>query len=192
MKGKDLLIGFALGLGVGSLFTYILTLGKRAEKESIEEKKESDNDKKEEQVIMQNSKKKDFYDYSKIYQTSKTEKKDKDKVEEQQKDLVGPYVVSPQEYDEHPSYIRTSFRYYADGILADDDNEEISMIDAERLIGKDALKHFGEYEDDAVHVINHERGTIYEILLDDRRYSDVRSSMPRRVEIKRNDETEND
>lgn len=190
MKGKDLLIGLALGFGAGSLVTYILTLGKRAQKEAIEENADKE-EKKEEPIIMQNSKKKDFYDYSKIYQTPKTETKKKEE-KEQRKDLVGPYVVSPQEYDEHPSYMRTSFRYYSDGVLADDEDEEISMLDAASLIGEDALKHFGEYEDDAVHVINHERGTIYEILLDERRYSDVRASMPRRVEIKRNDETEND
>lgn len=68
---------------------------------------------------------------------------------------VEPYVISPDEYGEIPGYDAESWSYYADGVLTNDDDEIVD--DIEKYIG-DALNHFGEFEDDCVHVRNQNVG----------------------------------
>lgn len=92
-----------------------------------------------------------------------------------------PYVISPEEFGERDDYETISLTWYADGVLADE-NDDI-LEDAERMIG-DALEHFGEYEDDSVFVRCDERKCDYEILLDQRKYSDFISRKPRQVEVR--------
>lgn len=92
-----------------------------------------------------------------------------------------PYVITPDEFGEFGDYETVSLTWYADEVLADDDDEIVE--DAEDIVG-DALEHFGEYEDDTVFVRCDERKCDYEILLDRRRYSDVAGRMPRRVEVR--------
>lgn len=85
-----------------------------------------------------------------------------------------PYVISPEEfgiYDEE--YERISLTYFSDGILADDANNELSKEEIEDLVGLDSITHFGEHEDDAVHVRNDRLKTDYEILRDLRTYEEV-------------------
>lgn len=82
-----------------------------------------------------------------------------------------PYVISPDEFGEFADYDTISLTYYVDGVLTDEMEEIIEDID--ELVGLHSLNHFGEYEDDAVFVRNDERRCDYEILLDQRNYSDV-------------------
>lgn len=91
-----------------------------------------------------------------------------------------PYVIAPEEFGEFEDYEKISLTYYADGVLADDGDEIVD--DVEETVG-DALWHFGEYEDDSVFVRCDEQKCDYEILLDQRNFSDVISSNPRRVEV---------
>lgn len=84
---------------------------------------------------------------------------------------VEPYVISPDEFGDQEGYETTSLTYYADNVLADEFDEVIDNF--EELIGTESLKHFGEYEADAVHVRNDATKTDYEILLDIRNYDDV-------------------
>ena len=56
-------------------------------------------------------------------------------------------------------------------ILTDEDDEIVE--DIEDKIGFDALSHFGEYEEDSVFVRNDRIKCDYEILLDQRKYSEV-------------------
>ena len=53
-----------------------------------------------------------------------------------------PYVIPPEEFGEFDDYERISLTYYANGVLADDNNEVVD--DVEDIVG-DALDHFGEY-----------------------------------------------
>lgn len=87
-----------------------------------------------------------------------------------------PYVISPNEFDEFDDYETVSLTYYADGVLADDEDEIVD--DVEEAIGLDSLEHFGEYEPDSVFIRNDRRKCDYEILLDERRYSDVVGKHP--------------
>ena len=82
-----------------------------------------------------------------------------------------PYVIPPEDLYEREDYETYTLFYYADGVLTDD-NEEI-IEDVESTIGFESLNHFGEYEDDSVFVRNDVRGCDYEILRDNRNYSDV-------------------
>lgn len=83
-----------------------------------------------------------------------------------------PYVITPEEFGEKDDYETVSLTYYADGVLADDADEPIDDIDD--VVGKESLEHFGEYEDDSVFVRNDIYRCDYEILLDTRRYEDIR------------------
>ena len=62
-----------------------------------------------------------------------------------------PYVISPAEFDTR-GMIRSALSYYANGIVADDMDNPMTDAEVEAAITHDALKHFGEYEDDSVFV----------------------------------------
>lgn len=85
--------------------------------------------------------------------------------------INGPVVITPEEFGDgnygHSLYCLT---YYADGVLADDWWAEQSIEDT---IGEEALEHFGDYEEDVVHVRNEQNEADYEVTRDPRRYTDV-------------------
>ena len=60
-----------------------------------------------------------------------------------------------------------------DGFLADDMDELVD--DIEDVVGFESLNHFGEYEEDAVHVRNDRLKADYEILVDTGNYNEVHS-----------------
>lgn len=85
----------------------------------------------------------------------------------------GPYVISPDEFDEKDGYKIRSFTFYEDGVLEDEDGKIVSNKNIEKLIGIKSLGCFGEYEDDSVFVRNDKLKTDFEILKDVRKYSEV-------------------
>lgn len=91
-----------------------------------------------------------------------------------------PYVITPEEFGEFDEYEKISLTYYADQVLADE-NDEI-MEDADIVVGLDSLSHFGEYEDDSVFVRNDRLKCDYEILLDQRDYREAIQNIPHRTE----------
>lgn len=99
---------------------------------------------------------------------------------EVEKDMTGPYVITPEEFGELKEYETIELTYYADFILADNRNNPIEDVDD--VIGLDSLDHFGEYEDDSVFVRDDERKIDYQILLDPRKYSDVVNKKPHPTE----------
>lgn len=93
-----------------------------------------------------------------------------------------PYVIYPEEFGEFNDYEKISLTYYADQILADENDELID--DVEDVVGFESLAHFGEYENDSVFVRNDRLKSDYEILIDRRLYSDVVGEFPHRVEVR--------
>ena len=91
-----------------------------------------------------------------------------------------PYVITPEEFGDLDDYETISLTYYADQILADDN--DVIVDDIEDVVGFDSLNSFGEYEDDSVFVRNDRLKCDYEILLDQRKYSDVIKRRPHEVE----------
>ena len=91
-----------------------------------------------------------------------------------------PYVITPEEFGDLDDYETISLTYYADQILADDN--DVIVDDVEDVVGFDSLNSFGEYEDDSVFVRNDRLKCDYEILLDQRKYSSVIRRKPHEVD----------
>ena len=103
-----------------------------------------------------------------------------EEVKEEPMSVDKPYVIAPEEFGELDDYETISLIYYADQILADDN--DVIVDDVEDVVGFDSLNSFGEYEDDSVFVRNDRLKCDYEILLDQRKYSDVIKRRPHEVE----------
>ncbi len=91
-----------------------------------------------------------------------------------------PYVIAPEEFGDLDDYETISLTYYADQILADDN--DVIVDDVEDIVGFDSLNSFGEYEYDSVFVRNDRLKCDYEILLDQRKYSSVIRRKPHEVD----------
>lgn len=101
--------------------------------------------------------------------------------EEEKKPIIDkPYVIPPEDFGEFDNYERVSLTYYADGALADENDELVEDVDD--IIGKESLNHFGEYEDDSVHVRNDRLKCDYEILRDLDDYFGLHDKKPHRAE----------
>lgn len=168
-KGINNFIIFTAGVVIGTLAAsrYFKEKYEKISKEEIESVKEVYK-KKEEQ----------FKTVPKEVEVNKDTKVDKyknivskyDKGESEMRDEIGPYVILPEEFDEE-GYETISLTYYADGVLADEQNFPIE--DIEDTVGNEALNSFGKYEDDSVYVRDDDKGIDYEILLDIRKYSEL-------------------
>lgn len=99
------------------------------------------------------------------YSSDAIEKKVEERIE-----MDKPYVIAPDEFGEHDGYETETLIFYSDRVLTDEMGNLVEEV--EKTIG-DALTHFGEYEDDSVHVRNDLMRTDYEILRDESRYRDI-------------------
>lgn len=106
--------------------------------------------------------------------------RDKYKAEHETED-GNPHVITPEEFGENTHYDRITLTYYADHVLADENDEIIR--DVEETIGFGSLNHFGEYEADIVYVQNDILKCYYEITRDLRKYEDVAGELPYRPEV---------
>lgn len=179
MKIKDLII-FVSGVAVGSLATwkFVEDKYKRIADEEIESVKEvfskkysemedsedleECEDEDEEEVVEEPEEqdKLEICHYNamvKKYDTAdESNKKPSNNYDE-------PYVISPDEFGDIDDYETITLHYYeGDGYLTDENDELVD--DADEVIGWDSLNHFGEYEDDSVHVRNDRYKADYEIL----------------------------
>lgn len=99
------------------------------------------------------------------YSNNTIEKKAEERIE-----MDKPYVIAPDEFGEFDGYETETLIFYSDRVLTDEMGNLVE--DVSGTIG-DALTHFGEYEDDSVHVRNDLMRTDYEILRDESRYRDI-------------------
>ncbi len=98
---------------------------------------------------------------------------DEEGKEREQMPIEKPYVISPDVFGDADGYDVVSLNYYADGVLTDDWGDIIGNVDD--IVGEESLTHFGEYEDDSVFVRNDRLKTDYEILKDERNFSDIKN-----------------
>ena len=115
-----------------------------------------------------------YIDYSAPYRTSSKNVKTEKKFVEDEKGAASndePYIISPDDFMAS-SYESSTLLYYADGVLADSDNNVISSYIG--LIGPKALNSFGQYQEDTVFVRNDKLKTDFEIILDTREFSKIR------------------
>ena len=181
---------FVLGAAVGSAVTWQYTkkfYEQRAQEEidSVKEtygKKvvpaqvEADTAEKEAATVVDGvDDKPDILHYAEILKNEKYTTDDESPIAESK-----PYVISPDEFGEFEEYDRISLTYYADQVLADENDDKIKDVD--EVIGVESLTHFGEFEDDSVFVRNDRLKCDYEILMDSRTYSEVLKQKPHQKE----------
>nr|DAJ97400.1 MAG TPA: Protein of unknown function (DUF1043) [Herelleviridae sp.] len=110
-----------------------------------------------------------YADYTTDYQSHNyTKYSEAAEEDEEDKTVDEPYVIPPEEFGELDDYETVSLTHYADGMLADDQDELIE--DVAGAVGWDYEEHFGEYEDDSVFIRNDLRKCDYEILRNELRY----------------------
>ena len=168
---KKTILAFFMGATVGSIVTWKFLKTKyelyyeEEDEELFEDDAEEDTDEAEPEPINEIDEKPDLSVY-----TAKLKEQGylQDVEEGGTDDMEKPYVISPDEYGETDDYDLYSYTYYADKVLADENNEPIEDVD--QRIGLESLNHFGEYGDDSVYVRNDELKADYEILLDDEKY----------------------
>ena len=189
---RDVVI-FSAGAAIGSIVTWklieakykqiadeeiasvkeVFTVRKKTTEDEEEDESEEDSPTIAEEY--HNEDKPDLMEYSKIvdeegYDSEAIESKLESKPKPIDHDE--PYVISPDEFGEFDDYEQISLTYYeGDGFLADDMDELVD--DIEDVVGFESLNHFGEYEEDAVHVRNDRLKADYEILVDTRSYREV-------------------
>ena len=181
---------FTAGVAVGSLVTWRYFKSKyEVVEDEIEEKtEEAEGESEEEDPEVLESKmsykKPPLKEYVKMVETNGyVPKTHMEEVEDEiangewdDKDVYEPYIIRPEEYGELHAYETLSLNYYADGVLTDELDNPIE--DVESLVPADFADHFGEYEDDVVHVRNDNLECDYEILRDLRKFTDVVGEYP--------------
>lgn len=119
-----------------------------------------------------------FFEYSSLANMYKNSGEKTENGEEGERDdevpyVNGPYVISPEDYgDGEYDHDLQCLTYYADGVLADDWGVK---LDVEDTIGEDSIAHFGDYEEDILHIRNERNKRDYEIVRDSRTYAEANS-----------------
>ena len=181
---------FTAGVAVGSLVTWRYFKSKyEVVEDEIEEKTEEDEgeSKEDDPEVLESKmsyKKPPLKEYVKMVEDNGyMPKTHMEEVEEEiangewdDKDVYEPFIIRPDEYGELHAYETLSLNYYADGVLTDELDNPIE--DVESLVPADFADHFGEYEDDVVHVRNDNLECDYEILRDLRKFTDVVGEYP--------------
>lgn len=194
MNKAGSLFTFAAGAAVGSYVTWKLLKDKyeRIAQDEIDSVKEvfamKEGSESPEQTLAEESEHSDkpsIIEYAAKLQenryTNYSDSENKETVYKEDKETVRePYVISPDEFGEVGEYETISLTYYADQVLADDNDDVVE--DVNNVVGTESLTHFGEYEDDSVFVRNDGLKCDYEILLDQRKFSDVRANKPHPME----------
>lgn len=182
-------IMFAAGAAIGSVVTwkFVETKYRQFANDEIEsvkahyrkKRKDIENDEEYANDVMVDSRydnKKSITEYADILKNSGYVNNENEiKVEEggadDMDDIYAPYVIVPEEFDTMDEWESKTLYYYSDGILADEDGNVITDIDD--LVGDDFYEHFGDYEDDSVHIRNEELECDFEILRDEGSYYDA-------------------
>lgn len=169
------LVIFTVGAALGSAVTWKVLKDKYAkiaqdeidsvkETYSNKESKDTPEETSEEVTDEETERRSDYKEY--IKQTKQYSNEN----EEDEEYMNKPYVIPPEEFGEL-DYEEVSLTYYADEVLADEDDNIIEDID--NIVGSESLETFGQYEDDSVFVRNDEQMCDYEILLDNNNYYDI-------------------
>lgn len=112
-----------------------------------------------------------YTDYTKFSKDEEEQTEDSDATDISNDTAEGPVIICPDDYGEIAHYERLSWIYFADRVLTDDDYSLITNY--EKWIGAGALEHFGDYEDDAIHVRNDKLKCYIEVVFDSRLYACV-------------------
>lgn len=81
-----------------------------------------------------------------------------------------PYLITSEEFDEL-GYDTYTMTYYADGVLTDEYDNQIS--NPKKLVGADFAKYFTDHDYDVIYIRNDVIQRDYEILTDPQKFSDL-------------------
>lgn len=105
----------------------------------------------------------------------------RNEIEEDEEDMNGPQVISPDEFGDYDEYYQDTLHYYNNGVVTrafdPTDTEPFTDQEIDDCIGHESLTTFGQYEEDTVFVRNDEQKCYYEILRVDEDYCEE-SSIP--------------
>lgn len=171
---------FAAGLGIGSVVTWKLLKSEyekraREEIESFLNQEKEDSKSDDDSTMISN----DLSDHISVTDINRDEYTNLIQTLNYTKEVAAvekPYIITPEEFGEFSNYETISLTYYDDKVLADDRDNIIDNV--EEIVGTDSLTHFGEYEDDLLHVRNDRLRCDYEISIDVRKYADVCPYLP--------------
>ena len=169
---------FAVGAAIGSFVTvkYVENKYRQMAEEEIESVKEHYIKKLEEKITVAKSEysdKPDLSEYTSMLQEQEYVGEEEESYldDESYDNYDHIHVISPDDYCEVEEYDDESLNYFADGVLSDEYGNIIE--DVENTVGLGFYKHFGEYENDSVHIRNDDTEMYYEILRDERNYTEV-------------------
>lgn len=114
----------------------------------------------------------DINDYKEIIEKNKYNTE----MSVEERALAKPFVIPPEKFGEDLDYDTVSYTYFADGIIADENDMIVSDIAGS--IGVNAHLHFGEYEPDIVYIQNDRLKVYYELCLDTRKYEHLLEDKP--------------
>lgn len=104
-----------------------------------------------------------YHDYSRIY---------RENVSQESEPTNYIVLLTSTEFVQSPYEIQKTLIYYADGVLADDDYNEITNV--KDYIGDyDLFKLFSDGEQDVVYIRNAYLKQDYEIIFDERNFKDI-------------------
>ena len=178
-------VAFAFGAAVGSVVTWKLVEAKYRqiadeEIESVREvyakvygdsTEESEDEDEEDQKIFDDLVKDLGYSSDEDKKKETEEETKKESEGEEDEDMIRPYVIEEEDYDEI-GYDTESLYYYDDGVLIYSITEEV-IKDIDGLVGQDSIKQLLESGEDYIYVRNDELGIDFEILRDRRNFSEV-------------------
>lgn len=174
---------FTIGAAVGSLITYDFINKKdevfvEVDGEQVANGISSNNQSEIKEEILNEDD--TLYKITETYKTSIDEtvnysdmyKKDEeaDEKDEEIDKKVDIHEIDPREYGWDVDYT-FSFTLFADGILSDEMDDKIQ--NPESRIGSEILKEFIDSDSDEIYIRNEKTKSDYEIVKDERRYSDV-------------------
>lgn len=107
----------------------------------------------------------DYTNYSRDPEAATITVKEEPKEEEADKENYGtPYLIDPDSFDEFsPSYTAHAFVMFSDGIVIDDETEEILDEDPELVFGKTAMDELDKGDIDIVYIRNDEKKQDYSL-----------------------------
>ena len=117
-------------------------------------------------------------DYSKPYRTASEPDRIPGKpgnnikyLDKEEVDTTKPYIITPEEFHDSDYECKTLF-YCADKVLTDDDYNQITNIGI--VGGYSILNQMGKYDADCLYVRDEKIAVDYEILLEERTFSQIR------------------
>lgn len=164
---KNIII-FATGAAIGSLVTWKLlkTKYEQIAQEEIDSVKEVFNKRLEEAEESANDStdfrnKPDLMEYASKVKDLGYSNKD---VKEDEDEMEGPQVITPDEFGENDEYDTDTLYYYNNGVLTDEFDEVVNPDYIDDLLGPDTLNLFEETGEDSIYVRNDAECGYYEIL----------------------------